>query len=109
MTAEAARREEVRLASRAIFGNRHKLEVCAAIARGEQLFYVQGLSDATGIPTSTIRPIITAMLGVLLRETPQLGGPAARRYIERLDHPFWGAVSTLHQAVVGAADLSRAD
>ncbi len=100
---------EVRRASRAIFGNRHKLEVCAAIARGDRLFYVQGLSDATGIPTPTIRPIIAAMLHVLLRETPQIGSPTARRYIERLDHPFWEAVAALHQSVAGSADLTRAN
>lgn len=96
---ETPLQQELRRVSRAVFGNRHKLEVCAAIARGEPLFYVQGLSDETGIPTPTIRPILTGMLDVLLRETPRAGSPTSRRYIQRVDHPFWMAVSDLFDSV----------
>jgi hypothetical protein len=91
--------QELRSLSRMAFGNRHKLEVCAAIARSEYLFYVQGISETTGIPTPTIRPIVAGMLGVLLKETPHVGAPTARRYMERVDHPFWEVVITLFDAL----------
>jgi hypothetical protein len=80
--------EAIRGFSRAAFGNRHRLEVLAAIGKAEREFYVQELSRATGIPSSTISPIIRELGAELVRPLGRLAGNAPH-YHQRVDHPVW--------------------
>jgi hypothetical protein len=86
---DAPHHVEVRRFSRALFGNRHKLEILAAIARSDRLFYVQAIADETGIPGPTVRPVVKDIVDVLVRELPAVGSATAPRYHEKLEHPIW--------------------
>jgi len=101
---------EVRRFSRALFGNRHKLEVLAAIAVGDRMFYVQAIAANTGIPSSTVRPVVKDLVDVVVRELPFVGHRNAAHYHERLEHPIWQmAVELLHDVRAGFPVPSIAD
>lgn len=89
--------EEVRRFSKAVFGNRHRLEVLAAIANSEQPFYVQQLAVDTGIPASTIAPIVDE-LAELAPSLPRTARNAPR-HRERVEHPIWDLAADLLRRV----------
>jgi hypothetical protein len=86
--------EQTREFSKAVFGNRHRLEVLAAIANGESEFYVQQLVNVTGIPSPTITAIVQELGEDLIRPLPRLALNAPH-YYQRVDHPLWRAAADL--------------
>jgi hypothetical protein len=103
--AESPEKTEIRRVSKAIFGNRHKLEVLAAIARGDQHFYVQGVADDTGIASQTVRPIVADLVDVVVNPLPKAGSPTAPHFHERVDHPVWKVSADLFEAVRELAEV----
>ena len=87
-------RVELRRFSKAVFGNRHRLEVLAAIAAGESEFYVQALSTATGIPTSTITAIVRELGSGLVDPLPRTALNAPHFY-NRVESPVWDMAAEL--------------
>lgn len=103
-------RETIRTLSEQVFGNRHRLEVLAAIAAGEEQFYIHGLSEQTHIPDTTIAAIVKRLDDRLVLSFDRLSsvGP---RYYQRCDHPIWRlALSLLEtlETTLQADEHSRA-
>lgn len=90
--------EALRDFSKAVFGNRHRLEVLAAIAEGESEFYVAELVKATGIPSSTITPIVRELGDALVRPLGRLSRNQPH-YHQRVDHAVWPMVADLFATV----------
>jgi transcription initiation factor IIE alpha subunit len=85
----------VRVLSKAVFGNQHRLEVLAAIAQTDGRFYQRELAEATGIPDATVSPILRRLEEAgLIRaiERLSLNGP---QFYERQPHRLWAIAQEL--------------
>jgi hypothetical protein len=95
--------ESLRVQSKALFGNRHRLEVAVAIARADEMFYVRELSKATRIPEPQIKAIVAAIesdTGLLRRLDGKRGSP---QFYERRKSAYWRAAEALFGELVGSA------
>lgn len=89
----------VRTVSKAAFGNRHRLEVLAAIAAADKRFYQREVAAATQIPDSTVAPILQSLEKAnLLRviERIQANGP---KFYERQESIIWTVAARLFAAL----------
>jgi hypothetical protein len=80
--------EGIRVFSKAVFGNRYRLEILAAIGSAGRQFYVQELSSETGIPAPTVSSIVQELAGHAIRPLPRLALNAPQ-YFERDEHPVF--------------------
>jgi DNA-binding MarR family transcriptional regulator len=88
--------------SHALLGNRHKLDVLAAIAEappGEWVF-ARALADASGVRENQVGPILRRLVeaGVLVQVSFSAGGGQPILY-ERHGDAFWSAVTDLVDAL----------
>lgn len=88
--------------SQALFGNRHKLDVLAAVASAPDAEWVfaRALADASGVRENQVGTILRKLVeaGALEQMTFPAGGGQPILY-ERRGEAFWRAVADLAQAV----------
>jgi hypothetical protein len=87
----------VRTRSKLVFGNADRLQVAAAVARAASgVVHAQEISNLVGISPPRVRSQLLALSASgLLRQLPRHGMTVD---YERVDDPFWDAVSSLEEA-----------
>lgn len=95
---DATAPERVRARSKALFGNRDRIDVAVAIARShDDAVNATDLAAETGLINTRVRSQLLAFAEVgLLTEVPPTGGELKRWYV-RQDSPFWKTCLDLHR------------
>lgn len=86
--------------SKALFGNRHQLEVACAIAEETSgIFTATTLSTMTGVPHNLVGPILTKFerTGTIV-VAPKVNGSASKFY-SRNDCEFWVACISISKSL----------
>ena len=84
--------ERVKDLSKALFGNRHQLEIACAIADEKSgIFTATTLSAATGVPHNLVGPILSKFAGIgTITVAPNVRSSSSK-YYSRNECDFWGA------------------
>jgi hypothetical protein len=87
--------EDLERRSKALFGNRHMLNVGKDIASGTGTFTVRDVALRTGVPYSSTHKLVRQLerLGLVTYAPVHVNDPQHRYQRER--HKFWGAVQQL--------------
>jgi DNA-binding transcriptional ArsR family regulator len=94
-------RGAVRARSAAVFGNRHRAELLAALAAaGERGVCLGELADSLGMPASVYHAQMRALLGQgLVEKLPIVVGDRRRHYRRCGDTALWGALAAAAAAL----------
>lgn len=101
----AKSRDQVQALSKSALGRDHRLTLARAIlARGDDLFDLATLEEATGVPDATVFREVAELhdLGVLNRVEDR-----NRVFYHRVDSPFWAWCQELLDRVTGADSSVR--
>lgn len=74
--------------SKKLFGNRYRLEICAAVARASQPFYLHEIALAVAVDDASVRNVMNdlAASGMIRRIEGKRG---AAKFFERRESPIW--------------------
>jgi hypothetical protein len=83
---------EIKALSKALFGNRHQLEIACAVANDDSgVFTATTLSTRTGVPHNLVGPILTKFERAgAITLAPVVPGTSSKFYL-RKDSNFWTA------------------
>lgn len=83
---------EIKDLSKAVFGNRHQLEIACAIANDDSgVFTATTLSAVTGVPHNLVGPILAKFERTgTITVAPSIHGGSSKFYL-RNDNVFWAA------------------
>ena len=80
--------------SKALFGNKHMLELATAMSSHDEV-RPQQVQATTGLAASSVHEILQTLVAVqLLERLDRQPGDREQRY-RRQDHPFWDAATAL--------------
>jgi hypothetical protein len=92
--------------SKALFGNKHMLELCDGIARSGDRFTALELSATAGVGYSTTHRLLGSLVKVgLVARAPRSAGEREQWYV-RQRHRFWDAMTDLHEDAGAGGDNS---
>lgn len=96
---DEAARDLVRARSKALFGNRDRLDVAIAVARShDSAVNATDLAKETGLINTRVRAQLLAFAEADLLSEIQPAGGELKRWYRRNDNPFWQACLDLHDA-----------
>jgi hypothetical protein len=89
-------RERVRQRSKALLGNRYRLEIAAAVAGLEtELFHAKELAEGLGIPHNVVSEQAKAFVAAgVCADVPPVEGQRFR-YFQRLPSSYWEACRSM--------------
>ena len=91
------KRGRLRGLSKAVFGNRDRLEVAVAIARSDGFVNATDLCRELDLAQSRIRNQLVALADVGLLVSASLGADERKRWYGRKTSPFWELCNVLYE------------
>ena len=96
--------------SRAVFRNKHALDVLAAIAArsDDEWLYARMIADVSGVRENQVGAILKRLAAAdLLRQMTSGGGGGQKILYDRVDSPLWTLATELHAWTTSKARVNE--